>query len=164
MTSGEYTNTSEDDIPTGARIKKKLLQKNGKRLITLRDLVSTKATSTRLESSNQTDLLTQSEEKTSDLLDDVSTIFLESTECSLQGQPRSNNTTSLSSEVSSNSAGNREKSRQRGSQESLGDYKQNFPFEPPRQVHTRCNGFQMKMSWPPVGAKKVATSKPPPWN
>lgn len=163
MTSGECTNTSEDDIPTGARIKKKLLQKNGKRLITLRDLVSTKATSTRLESSNQTDLLTQSEEKTSDLLDDVSTIFLESTECSLHGQPRSNNTTSLSSEVSSNSAGNREKSRQRGSQESLGDYKQNFPFEPPRQAHTRCNGFQTKMNWPPVGAK-VATSKAPPWN
>lgn len=167
MRSRECTHTTEADSPPGARIKKKL---NGlKWLISLRDLVTdTTATSTRLESSNQKDLLTQSEEKFSDSIDDVSTIFLVSTECSLQGQPRSDNAASLSSEVgSSNSAaGNREKSRQRGSQDSLGDYRQNFPFEPPRQANTRCDGFQMKMKLvqPSVGAKEVGRSKVPPWN
>lgn len=150
------------NIQPVARTKKK--QQSGKRLIPLRDLAHTVATSTRLD---QRDLLTHSEEKASDSLDDVSTIFLESresNECSLQGQPRSNNTTSLSSDLSSNSAGDRGKSRQRGtSQDSLSDYKQNFPFEPPRQANTK---LQMKMSsvQHALGAKRAATSNVPPWN
>jgi hypothetical protein len=69
--------------------------------------------------------------------DDISTIHLvrggdDSNECSLQGQPRSHGSPTLSSAVSGNSARNSQKSGSKSS--SVGDYKQNFPYEPPRDA------------------------------
>ena len=70
----------------------------------------------------------------SSLDDDISTIELVgevSNKCSLQGHPRSRDSPPLSSAVSGSSARNSEKSTS-----SVGDYRQNFPYEPPRQQVT----------------------------
>ena len=72
--------------------------------------------------------------------DDISTIELageDSNEYSLQGQPRSQGSPALSSAVSGYTARNSQKSGSKSS--SVGDYKQNFPYEPPRQHHTQPN-------------------------
>ena len=64
--------------------------------------------------------------------DDISTIDLMddgSNKTSLQGQPRSRDS---SAAVSGNSLGSSEPQPSSNSQDSLGDYKENFPYEPPR--------------------------------
>ena len=101
-------------------------------------------------------------ENISDSLDDVSTIDLvstESNEYSLQGQPRSNKTLTLSTTTS---AGNSGKSSQNGSQDSLGDYRQNFPYEPPRLRDTypdrpHCTRL-MRTIQPTTGGKRIKDS------
>ena len=85
--------------------------------------------------------------------DDISTIHLlaeEPNESSLQGQPRSQGSLDLSSAVSGNSARNSQKSGSGSS--SVGDYKQNFPYEPPRQSH----GHNLHQSGPRPGAPAFA--------
>ena len=89
--------------------------------------------------SGQRDSL-QHPETLDEFSDDISTILLGSEESneSLQGQPRSSGSPpdNLSSELNSNSAQSSASESRRRS-DSLGDYKQNFPFEPPRTQPTR---------------------------
>ena len=99
---------------------------NTKRLL-LRDLVLSPTVS----DLGQGRLTTETEQE-----DDISTIHLvreDSNECSLQGQPPSHGSPDLSSAVSGKSVAR--KSQKSGSKSSsVGDYKQNFPYEPPREV------------------------------
>ena len=124
------------------------------RPIPLHDLVRFNTSTNRVER-RQSEVLVN----TSDSFDDVSTIDLvstESNEYSLQGQPSSNKTPTPSS---STSAGNSGKSPQSSSQDSLGDYRQNFPYEPPRKKgiysdRPDCTRL-MRTVQPAVGGKRI---------
>ena len=89
------------------------------------------------------------QETSEECFDDISTIDLadaESNKTSLQGQPRSRDSPAMpSSSVSGNSLVTNSKPQcsSSNSQDSLGDYKQNFPFEPPRGTLDMFHGAHM---------------------
>ena len=113
----------------------------------LRELAHNNATITTIRLSGQRDSR-QHPETLDEFSDDISTILLGSGESneSLQGQPRSSGSPAdnLSSELNSNSAQS-SASESRRKSDSLGDYKQNFPFEPPRTQPTRHEHAGMGM-------------------
>ena len=139
---------------------------NMKKRISLRDLAPFTTSTNRVLELNRRKRTPLSEES---LQDDVSTIELVDTEsaneCSLQGRPRSNNSPMLTSSVSgSQSSG---KSHPSGSQDSLGDYKQNFPFEPPRikctVFHDQQGQIKLTRLQPPALLFSAKTSTVPAW-
>ena len=137
-------------------------QQNKKKFITLRDLLHHNNRANR----GQNEVLEQSG-NSSNSFDDVSTIDLvsiesgtESNEYSLQGQPRSNETPTLSTATSTGNSG---KSPQSGSQDSLGDYRQNFPYKPPRLTDTYPDRSHythlMRSVQPEAGGKRINVKK-----
>ena len=115
----------------------------------LRELAHNNVTITTIRLSGQRNSL-QHPETLDEFSDDISTILLGSEESneSLQGQPRSSGSPAdnLSSELNSNSAqSSTSESRPGRRSDSLGDYKQNFPFEPPRTQPTRHERAGMGM-------------------
>ena len=104
-----------------------------KKRLSLRELLESKLVTDREVLRGGRKLTTQQSKGSFE--DDVSTIELageDSNECSLQGHPRSRGSLGLSSAVSQGSDGNGQKSGSKSS--SVGDYKQNFPYEPPRHT------------------------------
>ena len=122
--------------------------------LSLRDLVQFLTSTNRAELSQSQVTQQLSEEQPHKDDDDISTIELVSADSngsSLQGQPRSCGSATLGSDESRTSVG---RSKHSTSQDSLGDYKQNFPYEPPRQTEpTFRDRHDMEMTTLPVYAK-----------